>query len=539
MAPIKRNTIPYNVYDDNGNVVVEVLQDRDNRSERARILQAMPAATDIPNTDKHIVCPKCTKDFGIALSSQTIVRNTKKGLRRAKCGYEMHNAYLKHLGSCDGTHHAISNEELKTAARVPRTTKSGEPRQARGAKAKGAKSSNAKARQLPIDDYRIPIITRDTFVTLNKVKGSEAATANGPVHAVLTRFLREIVIDDDFWLKRVVKPTVETIYFQSEYNRVAVYVRSERNFIYRTLSGIDGPGWVTISADDESALFDQKVSQQIITTIARTLVTASYIHCDEITASNAKYNATITPKIDQFVSFVYKNVKRVMANASLPVFYDLFADAENDVFRSLKAHGAPLNFVDASDDELTTAHEPDDILEVSDGEGAGEKSEANAPATTTDAPATTTDAAVVVMATDSDTIDTLVDIYTALDHIPTSLVDAPDVPDEARSYFHDLMHTVALNFGEAVDKAKPELPSLEDLEDFVDDKIIARYHDKLQKMYVWLYKLHKAKQVEEASKQPEEEKKGRKRGRSAEPRETRSSRAKPSKMTNIDEQHEP
>lgn len=95
LQPRRRvNSIIYDVIDDAGRLEVRVVHTVNNSQESDRILQSYPDCV-IPDIDRHIICCRCKHDFGITISSHTILSNPV--LRKVKAGCGPHNTYLAHL----------------------------------------------------------------------------------------------------------------------------------------------------------------------------------------------------------------------------------------------------------------------------------------------------------------------------------------------------------------------------------------------------------------------------------------------------------
>lgn len=115
------NSIIYDVHDDAGRLEHTVVRVVDNSSEKNRLLAMWPHIV-VPDTDRHIVCCRCTKDFGITISSETILTNMF--LRKIKAGCGPHNTYLQHLESGECTVEpggiAVDKQLLIAAAKQPK-----------------------------------------------------------------------------------------------------------------------------------------------------------------------------------------------------------------------------------------------------------------------------------------------------------------------------------------------------------------------------------------------------------------------------------
>lgn len=119
----RANSIIYDLLDDAGRLEAQVVHEVDNSTERDRLIALYPSIV-VPDRDRHIICCRCKYDFGITISSHTVLTN--RFLRNIKAGCGGHNAYVSHLtdGTCfvdwenDGVDANI--ERLVSAAKQPK-----------------------------------------------------------------------------------------------------------------------------------------------------------------------------------------------------------------------------------------------------------------------------------------------------------------------------------------------------------------------------------------------------------------------------------
>lgn len=505
--PPKKNTIVYDVYDDEGNIKYPVLQMADNVSERERIHEKYSEAI-IPDKDIHIVCPRCVVDFGVALCSKTVTGN-RDLIRKNKAGTGPHDSYVDHLRERKCVVNTAARgidvpfEELLANCTLPQRNKNkgdagNKPSTSRKPKKpKATRSGTSSTVPAIIGDFRFPVITKDIVSFMRR----SARDDRGPLHAVLVRWHDARDMDAEFWLHRVLQPTIRAVYFNNPANRVILF--SHQRIMFRTFTDTDvhwsddGPSiWKTIEITDEARGL-KTLKCDIMRTLEPVISAIARIHMIEVgKLTNKPVAKQMYEKRAQFLDFVKEEFCKVFIAATPTQIFDMFVETSPDILNTFKIHGAPL-IADTQESEDDT----DDPFAQSDSESTIVRDVENggtAPAAKTDPsvtpPATTGDTDKKHIATPLSPLEVMHKIwgvYSTFDHIPESVPDLPDdmsayIDTQSREQFQDGIDDMVSKYKDYIDAHDNARPDMDAFRALLEGDTISVWEGLLPAIYKWL-----------------------------------------------------
>lgn len=482
----KKNVIPYDIFDEVGNVKHAVLRTMDNTSERERIhSNSKYLDAEVPDTDIHIVCPRCVHDFGVALCSKTVLHN-RELIRKNKAGTGPHDSYVDHVKErkCAVNVAAkgkdVSFDDLLASCTLPQRKQRADGRATTGRG--GGSKKKAVSHSLLAGDFRYPYITKDTVSALIRCPREK----RGPFQAVLVRWYENRDMDTAFWLHRFLEPIIRIVYFDASINRVILY--SHQRIIFRTFddkevlwSEDNSSTWNVIDMANETR-GTKSLKNNILATLGPLIHSTLRIFMTQIGKRDKEQTKKMYERRSEFYDFVREQITKHIESATPTQIFDMFVETSQAVLNTFKTHNAPL-FVDAAQSD---AEDSGDLFALSESESTIMR---------TQEPHT---AAPAVEAVDKPYADSplgimrdILPVYTALSAVPDTEPDMPDnLRDRAtpsiREQFQegiDTFYTKCKDFMEEHDNAFPDLQSFRDM---MDSDTLSVWDALLPTIHTWL-----------------------------------------------------